>query len=307
MYVNKAILALLSLNIFLVSLIGSTPVPQFQVNPTVFSPLSIASEDHPNSLRVRADSDDRQDIIPYHTKRDDDTELLDSFDTAIAKTKGVVSVMSTYEWTAKDGKPKQMAFGLKNAFRTNPFKVYKASFGGPVHVTLVGVQTDTPGGNKKRMLETWARHLQHITSPHLEQVKGLLKTLNNGKKKDSKVFSDYRYVLITESVGSSLWHFLQEQGNRYDEKDLQVGTLDLMSAVQAIHDANLIHRDIRPNNVFLTGKKFKLGGFANITDNASPNEKDVGRGAYKAPGTIIPFLLRISNPYLWNSPETNTS
>lgn len=64
---------------------------------------------------------------------------------------------------------------------------------------------------------------------------------------------------------------------------IQMG-IDICTALEACHKENIVHRDIKPNNIFIGNDgKFKLGDFGIANDNKNNNTEVIGTLNYMAP------------------------
>jgi serine/threonine protein kinase len=61
-----------------------------------------------------------------------------------------------------------------------------------------------------------------------------------------------------------------------------------MLGLNDIHSANMIHRDIKPDNIFLNGDKVKIGDF-NIS-----SEHAISKSALGTFGYMSPHMLRLN-------------
>ena len=97
---------------------------------------------------------------------------------------------------------------------------------------------------------------------------------------------------ITNSINK---YVLRKQKANFEEKSedegviLQIG-IDLCTALIAVHKENIIHRDIKPDNIFLLNEHFCLGDFGIALDQNNPqylsadsSMNQVGTYAYWAP------------------------
>ena len=78
--------------------------------------------------------------------------------------------------------------------------------------------------------------------------------------------SDARLCIIMDyAAGGDLSHRIQKQqksGQRFAEVDVAAWMVQLLLALKYLHERKVLHRDIKPQNVFLTGKNMvKLGDF----------------------------------------------
>jgi serine/threonine protein kinase len=71
------------------------------------------------------------------------------------------------------------------------------------------------------------------------------------------------YCLVSEFVeGGDLIHYLQERAEAWTESKARREIIRLLGPLRLLHAAGLVHRDITPRNVFVTGgRELKLGDF----------------------------------------------
>ena len=99
----------------------------------------------------------------------------------------------------------------------------------------------------------------------LEEVRNMRKVEHLNIIKYYNSFFDERamYILMEYAKGGDLHQFIKKQKLRkkhFSEKDIWQFSWDLCKAVEHLHVNNIIHRDIKTQNIFLTkGKLIKLG------------------------------------------------
>jgi serine/threonine protein kinase len=59
------------------------------------------------------------------------------------------------------------------------------------------------------------------------------------------------YMVMEYEQGQSLAHYLATHGNKLTEQELLRVFLPILNGLQAIHDAGLLHLDIKPDNIYL--------------------------------------------------------
>lgn len=62
----------------------------------------------------------------------------------------------------------------------------------------------------------------------------------------------YVYLVMEYCSEGDLSELLREKGGKFDLKLVYAMMVQLSSAMEALHEANLIHRDLKPQNILLT-------------------------------------------------------
>jgi serine/threonine-protein kinase len=104
---------------------------------------------------------------------------------------------------------------------------------------------------------------------------------------DFNANEDRPYLVMAHMPGGSLWDLMQD-GDRADPSSLAV---DLLSALEAIHAAGIIHRDIKPGNVL-----FAADGTACLTDFGVARPEDATSLTQTGQ---IPGTAKFMAPELW--------
>lgn len=69
----------------------------------------------------------------------------------------------------------------------------------------------------------------------------------------AKIGNDLRYFLVMEYLsGQDLEKYFQSNSFDIDEKDLKNILVQVLSGLNAMHKKNILHRDIKPQNIFIT-------------------------------------------------------
>ena len=131
------------------------------------------------------------------------------------------------------------------------------------------------------MIENEAKILSSIDSEYIVKY--------YDSSKESKTF----YILMEYCQGSDLKKYINNFKERKDlikEKIIYKIILELCLGIKKIHDNNLIHRDFKPENLFISeGYNIKIGDFG-ISKQLDPNNKYaktyVGTNNYMAPEVI---------------------
>lgn len=99
---------------------------------------------------------------------------------------------------------------------------------------------------------------------------------------------DYRLYIQTELCRCSLASYAQEN-HSIPERTVWEYLVDLLLALKHLHDHNLVHLDIKPDNIFIAKEGFcKLGDFGLVLDLALDDSTDPleGDACYLAPETM---------------------
>jgi NIMA (never in mitosis gene a)-related kinase len=107
--------------------------------------------------------------------------------------------------------------------------------------------------------------------------------------------SEYNIVMELCSKGSVMDEIKRRSENQefWSEEALLVISLKLFEAMAALHEANLIHGDLKPHNLFVTEhNEVKIGDFGSGKWSASTFEKGTVRGtlAYFPPELVKAFF-----------------
>ena len=90
---------------------------------------------------------------------------------------------------------------------------------------------------------------------------------------------------------------LRRDGRSLPEPTVLQWTLDMMAGLEYLHRAQIIHRDMKPLNVFLTGADttahVKLGDFGLAASNARSKQTSKVRGCLSAcPSSVVSSVVR---------------
>ncbi|MEE8490539.1 MAG: serine/threonine-protein kinase [Acidimicrobiia bacterium] len=96
------------------------------------------------------------------------------------------------------------------------------------------------------------------------------------------------YYIMDYVEGETLEECL-ERGPLPMQRVVQIGN-DLLAALQEIHEHGVVHRDVKPSNVFLAGERVLLGdfGIAKRIETSSPPLTESGGFRIGTPGYMAP-------------------
>jgi len=124
----------------------------------------------------------------------------------------------------------------------------------------------------------------------------ILSSINNAhivKYYDSSKDNEFFYILMEYCEGSDLKQLIKDHKSKkekIDEKTVYSIIFDICLGIKEIHQKNLIHRDLKPDNIFIDKyKMIKIGdfGISKLLDNNDKYAKSiVGTNNYMAPEVI---------------------
>ena len=113
-----------------------------------------------------------------------------------------------------------------------------------------------------------------------------LKHDNIVNKKEDFIYNDTQYLIFEFCENRDLSHLIKER-NKLKEIEVQYYITQLIQALIHLHDRNIVHRDLKLGNIFLTEKmELKLGDFGLAKKLSFPDEKIdgfAGTHLYMAP------------------------
>lgn len=122
-------------------------------------------------------------------------------------------------------------------------EVYRAldgDTGNEVALKVLGTGDD-PNGELRARLQKEAELLQRVQHPSVVQL------LDSGETAEGE-----RYLVLEYLRGETLRSYLERQGTMPTELLTKLA-LDVAEGLVASHNAGIIHRDVKPDNIFLTG------------------------------------------------------
>jgi serine/threonine protein kinase len=114
--------------------------------------------------------------------------------------------------------------------------------------------TDEPSAELIARFEREAQVASQIPSDHITEVLDMGE-LDNG----------HHFIVMEFLAGESLASRMDRTG-RFDPKELVMLVRQVLAALSAAHAAGVIHRDIKPDNVFILGEKAGQNDFVKLLD-----------------------------------------
>ena len=120
--------------------------------------------------------------------------------------------------------------------------------------------------------------------------------------KDSFQHGPYMCIITDYCAAGDLYERLKKQsqkGQYLDEKHILRWLVQISSALQYVHEKNLLHRDLKTQNIFLTAKgDIMLGDFG--IARVLKSKKDMARTVIGTPYYMSPEIME-SKPYSYKS------
>ncbi|KAM4679080.1 interferon-induced, double-stranded RNA-activated protein kinase isoform 2-T2 [Amazona ochrocephala] len=125
--------------------------------------------------------------------------------------------------------------------------------------------------NIVRYYSSWKGY-DHVTSPASRQ------------KSDKEILCLFIQMELCEQGPLENWIEKNRQDRKYHEM-AQIKFLEILEGVNYIHSKGLIHRDLKPQNIFISGEdKIKIGDFGLVTSVTCENlTENTGTKSYMAP------------------------
>jgi serine/threonine protein kinase len=145
-----------------------------------------------------------------------------------------------------------------------------------VAIKVLRPEYTSPAGRQRFMRE--ARVLAKLQHPNIV-------TVHQANEVDG-----VRYFVMDYINGPTLADRLAD--GPLDPESVQALGRDLLNALEAAHNAGIVHRDVKPANIFLLGKRALLGdfGIASVGDTTDPVDETlthtgdrIGTPAYMSP------------------------
>ncbi len=162
--------------------------------------------------------------------------------------------------------------------------VRHARFGGPAVAKIHERDLDDEPGHRERFLRE-AALLSAVRHPNVVERHEV------GETADSEP-----YLILEQLEGQTLDEQLLDAGSRSEEDTIEVG-LGLLAGLEAVHAAGVLHRDVKPENVFLAlsggGRRIKLLDFGLARGLDQRARKITRKGAaVGTPGYMSPEQAR---------------
>ena len=93
------------------------------------------------------------------------------------------------------------------------------------------------------------------TSPHIIAVK------------DDFFFEDEHFIVMEYVSGKTLKDYIAEKGGTLSPKEIVSISLQLLSALRVAHEAGVVHRDVKPQNIMVE-RADEVGGLVDIPGGA---------------------------------------
>ena len=126
---------------------------------------------------------------------------------------------------------------------------------------------------------------------YIQNESNILSTINNEhivKYYDSSKENDNFYILTEYAEGQNLIEFIKKYKSQkhIDDDILYKIIFDLCSAIKEIHNKNIIHRGLKPENIMIVKDSIKICGFGNSKKINAYGNISIGTINYMAPEMI---------------------
>ena len=118
-----------------------------------------------------------------------------------------------------------------------------------------------------------------------------------------KVFRSHNNLFMFEELitGGDLFSYIMRKGGYLDEAEGSIIILQLLEAISYLHKHNIVHRDVKPENVLVAslaeGARIVLSDFGSAVDLGTSVNKKIARmfslagtDEYAAPYVHLPLL-----------------
>ncbi|KAM9563131.1 interferon-induced, double-stranded RNA-activated protein kinase isoform 7-T7 [Guaruba guarouba] len=108
-------------------------------------------------------------------------------------------------------------------------------------------------------------------------------TVNKREKSDKEILCLFIQMELCEQGPLENWIEKNREDHKYHEM-AQIKFLEILEGVEYIHSKGLIHRDLKPQNIFVSEDKIKIGDFGLVTSVTCENlTENTGTKSYMAP------------------------
>ncbi|QEG20709.1 serine/threonine-protein kinase [Mariniblastus fucicola] len=166
------------------------------------------------------------------------------------------------------------------------YKAWETELARPVAIKLLD-KNRVDARNRHRFIRE-AKAASSVQSPHVVQV------LSSGEANNGQP-----YIAMELVEGETLAQWISKRTRSLDSESIKQGIrllIQICRGLQAVHDASLLHRDIKPGNIFVdaTSSTAKLGDFGLIrfldddTVTLTRAAELAGTPAYMSPEQTVP-------------------
>jgi len=106
------------------------------------------------------------------------------------------------------------------------------------------------------------------------------------------------YIILEFCGDGSLEDILAKRQQKLSEKDAKIIIYQILNGLLAIHTKDIAHRDLKPDNIFVHKKLFKIGDFGFATDKDKFTTQ-LGTQPYMAPEILCENPLYTTKVDIW--------